>query len=161
MSFPVNGPPMTRIRRIATFFIGASVLGIAWQVVVAGLLGKLLPEQASAALGVLQGAIVKRDLLYSLGVVVLAPIIEEFVFRYGLFALLYFPRFGVWPTTVFSALPFGLLHLYSSLLSAVFATLTGIIFGYIYAVTRDIWCAVGAHAGVNFAAFCVVALSLL
>lgn len=152
---------MTRIKRACFFFIAATVLGILWQTVVGGLLGKLFPNQANAAFSVLQAALLERDLLYLLGIVVLAPIIEEFVFRYGLFALLYFPRLGVWRTSLISALPFGILHLYSSMLSAVFATLTGIIFGYVYAVTRDIWCTIGTHAGVNVAALCVVAFSLL
>lgn len=152
--------PFSRAKRAAAFFAGATLLGLAWQVIVAGLLGQLFPGEASAGMGVLGAAILNRDLLYIAGIVVAAPVVEEFIFRYGLFALLSFPRFGVWPTSVMSALPFGLLHLYSGPLSAAFATVTGIIFGYVYAVTRDIWCAIGTHSGVNLAAMGIVAFGL-
>ncbi|MEO8186978.1 MAG: CPBP family intramembrane glutamic endopeptidase [Burkholderiaceae bacterium] len=155
-----TSPVWTRIKRIALFFAGAAILGIAWQLTVAGLLGKLFPGEGSAAISKLNTVILSRDWRALIDIVVVGPVIEEFIFRYALFKVLNFPRLGVWPTIVLSALPFGLVHLHIGPLTATFATLTGLIHGYVYATTKDIWCAVGTHSGINVAALGITAFTL-
>lgn len=79
--------------------------------------------------------------IYVLAVVILAPVIEEFVFRGIIFATL--EKFGAGFAIVASALVFGMAHITPS--SFIFATGAGLVFGFVYYKTRNLWVAVAIH----------------
>lgn len=79
--------------------------------------------------------------IYLLAVVILAPVIEEFVFRGIIFASL--EKFGAGFAIVASALVFGMAHITPG--SFIFATGAGLVFGFVYYKTRNLWVAVAIH----------------
>ena len=81
-------------------------------------------------------------------VAVLAPIIEEFVFRGVILSSL--RRFGTGFAVVTSAIIFGLVHM--DLATVAFALPAGLVFGYIYVKTNNLWIAIAIHSVNNLIA---------
>ena len=80
-------------------------------------------------------------------VVVIGPIIEEIVFRKVMIDRLSVVGEG-W-AILFSSIAFGLFH--GNLYQLFYATLVGLIFGYVYTRTRDIRYSIALHMLINFA----------
>lgn len=76
------------------------------------------------------------------GIAVLVPLMEEFAFRGALLSAL--RKYGTGFAITGSALLFGMAH--TSLTSVVFATLSGLVLGFIYAKTNNLWLTVAVHA---------------
>ena len=84
--------------------------------------------------------------LSTLASVVLAPIVEELLFRKLLIDRM--RCYGEKTAIFISALCFGLFHGNFSQLFYAFAV--GLLFGYIYSKTRRLWYTISLHAAVNF-----------
>lgn len=80
-------------------------------------------------------------IVYVVGIAVLPPIMEEFVFR-G-FMLPSLEKHGTGFAIVTTAIIFGLAHVQPA--SIVFATIAGLVFGYLYVKTRNLWVCVIVH----------------
>lgn len=78
--------------------------------------------------------------------VVLAPVIEEFLFRKLLIDRM--SAYGEKRAVFLSALAFGLFH--GNFSQFFYAFAVGLIFGYIYIRTRRIWYTITLHMAVNF-----------
>ena len=79
-------------------------------------------------------------------VVILGPIVEEFIFRKLMIDRL--SRYGRWLAIVFSALAFGLFH--GNLNQFFYAAALGLVFGYIYTKTGRLRYSIILHMVVNF-----------
>lgn len=75
---------------------------------------------------------------------IVVPVMEEFAFRGVLLSSL--RRFGVGFSIVASALVFGMAHLDVS--SVLFAFIAGLVFGFLYARTNNLWLTIWIH-GLN------------
>ena len=73
---------------------------------------------------------------------VLVPFMEEFAFRGVVLSAL--RKYGIGFSIVASALIFGMAHM--DLATVVFATLSGLVFGFLYAKTNNLWLTVWIHA---------------
>lgn len=78
---------------------------------------------------------------------ILAPIVEEFIFRKFLIDRTY--RYGEWVAILTSGLMFGLFH--GNLAQFFFTTLIGGLFAYIYIRTGKIWYTIALHMTMNLA----------
>ncbi len=76
------------------------------------------------------------------GIAVLVPLMEEFAFRGVLLSGL--RRYGTGFAVVASGLLFGMAHM--SPVSVVFASLAGLVMGFLYAKTNNLWLTVAVHA---------------
>ena len=76
---------------------------------------------------------------------VLGPIMEEVIFRKVLISRLV--PFGELRACVLSAVVFGLFH--GNFNQFFYATALGLIFGYVYVKTRNIFYSIGLHMGIN------------
>lgn len=81
-----------------------------------------------------------------LATVILAPIVEELMLR-GMVMNRLMSRFPKWVAVVVSAVVFGVLHL--NLTQGIFATITGLILGFLYLKTRSLLLCILAHAANN------------
>lgn len=72
----------------------------------------------------------------------LVPVMEELVFRGVVLSAL--RRYGIGFSIAASALVFGLAHMDPS--SVVFATIAGLVFGFLYAKTNNLWLPILIHA---------------
>lgn len=91
-------------------------------------------------------------ILQIIATVVLAPIVEEIMFR-GMIMNRLMSRFPKWVAVVVSAVAFGVFHL--NFTQGIFATLTGLVFGFLYLKTRSILLCIFAHAANNlYATLC-------
>jgi membrane protease YdiL (CAAX protease family) len=79
-------------------------------------------------------------------VVICAPIVEEFLFRKILIDRLH--KYGDGVAIVISALVFGFYH--GNITQFVYATLLGLVFGYVYAKSGNIKYSIGLHMVINF-----------
>lgn len=79
--------------------------------------------------------------VYMLAVAVLAPVIEEFVFRGIILTRL--EKYGKWFAVVGSAIIFGIAH--GDIARFAFAFIAGLVFGFLYVKTRNIWVPVIVH----------------
>lgn len=86
--------------------------------------------------------------------VVIAPIVEELVFRKLLIDRL--SIYGDHVAILFSAVAFGLMH--ANLYQLFYATLLGALFGYVYTCTRNVKYTIALHAAVNFLGSTVILL---
>ncbi len=82
-----------------------------------------------------------------IGAVILAPLLEEIMFRGILFPSLR-ARMGLWPAAILSSFVFGAIHLYSPP-ATVAITLGGIASCVAYERTRSLWPCILAHAANN------------
>lgn len=80
-------------------------------------------------------------ILYFIGVAVMPPIFEEFAFRGVILGTL--RKHGDAFAIIVSSLIFGAMHM--SVTSIPFAVLAGLIMGYVYVLTGNIWINVGIH----------------
>lgn len=81
--------------------------------------------------------------------------VEEFLFR-GLILEKLLP-YGRETAVIFSALLFGLMHQNAG--QFLYATVAGLVLGYLYVITRSIWCGVLLHFSNNFFSVLMGALS--
>jgi membrane protease YdiL (CAAX protease family) len=87
---------------------------------------------------------------------VLAPIVEEIIFR-GLLYRMLRERWGIALSVVVSAVFFSMVH-HGSLLSP--QLLGGIIFALAYEWSRSLWVSIGLHMGANSAVYTLSVLGL-
>lgn len=80
-------------------------------------------------------------LLQILGIAILAPVVEEFIFRGLIMGKL--EKHGRGLALVVSSLLFGMAH--SEVTSVLFATIAGLGFGFAYMKTRNIWVPILVH----------------
>ncbi len=78
--------------------------------------------------------------------VVLAPIFEELLYRYGVVG--YCRRYGEWNAILISGVIFGLIH--TNLFQFFYAFMLGCIFAYVYIYTRQIKYTIALHMLFNF-----------
>jgi len=76
----------------------------------------------------------------------IGPLVEEFLFRGWLHALLR-QSFGFIPSLIASSLAFSLAHGYFALPQLI----GGLLFGFVYEKSRNLWLAVALHVGANAA----------
>ena len=88
--------------------------------------------------------------------VVLAPIVEELIFR-GLLYRMLRERWGAWVSVVVSAAFFSLVH-HGMLFSP--QLIGGIIFALAYEWSRSLWVSIALHIGANAAVYVLVMLDL-
>jgi hypothetical protein len=81
-----------------------------------------------------------------LTVVIIGPIVEEFIFRKLIIDRL--SRYGELVAIMSSAIAFGLYH--GNFYQFFYATMTGLILGYMYAKTRDVKYSIFMHMLINF-----------
>lgn len=82
--------------------------------------------------------------------VVMAPVMEELICRGAVLGSLR-QRYGTFVAWFGSALFFGLIHLHPT--PVVYATMAGVILGYVYIVTSSLWCTMILHAFNNGLSF--------
>ena len=92
-----------------------------------------------------------------ISVCLLAPLIEEALFRGAIERILLKKGFKPWFAIIFSALLFGIIHL--NLVQGVPAFLFGIVLGWVYYRTRSIWPGVLIHFIINTLASVLTILS--
>src|SRR5690606_15405336 len=78
--------------------------------------------------------------------VVLAPLLEEIVFRGVLFAALR-PRFGLWPAAAVAAAAHAVVHFDVGAIAPLFAIFLAL--AWLYERSGSLWAAVIAHGGHN------------
>ena len=81
---------------------------------------------------------------------ILAPVLEELLFRMGLYDFLY-RRTGFVPAMLLSSLAFGLYHM--NLIQGIYAFLMGILICFIYRKDHRSFVPVILHAGANLAVY--------
>lgn len=94
----------------------------------------------------LDGVLDQVNVFMVVTTVILAPIIEEFTFRY--FALNKLRRFGDKTAIIVTAVAFGLFHM--NFEQAIYATAIGLVFGYVACKTGHIWYTIILHGMLNF-----------
>lgn len=77
---------------------------------------------------------------------IVAPIGEEFVFRKLIIDRTH--KFGGFVSIFFSALIFGLMH--ANFYQFFYALALGLVLGYVYYSTGNIWYGIGIHSAINF-----------
>lgn len=85
-----------------------------------------------------------------LALVVIAPVLEEIVFRGFMFPA-FIKRFGVVGAAVVSSLLFGLAHLQSNII--VYTVILGLVLCLLYRKLGSIWPGIGLHMFNNYLAF--------
>lgn len=131
----------------AVLFVALAVEAV---VAVSGLLGSLDEIKALSAS--------ERSLLGFVNAVILAPVVEEMLFRGLLFTVLR-RYFAALPTVAIVTLAFGLLHIENGLLHVVAVLPAGAFFGFAREMSGGIGLPILLHAAMNLAI--VVAGSLL
>lgn len=89
-----------------------------------------------------------RRLLFLAGIVFVAPVAEELMFR-GYLMNLWIARWGLWAGMLLSSLVFGLFHFER----AIFAAPMGLVFALVYRKHDSLWPAIAVHAAYNLLAF--------
>ncbi len=109
-------------------------------------LAYVLPADMVSALDQSTGAALTGNLFVMLiGTGILAPILEELVFRYGICGTL--ARSNATFALIASSLIFGIVH--GNVIQAAYATILGLFFGFIYLKTKNIWYPAILHMAVN------------
>lgn len=131
-------------RRIVIRFVAVLLLVLAIEATVAasGLLGSLEDIKAMSSS--------ERSWLGFLNAVLLAPVVEEALFRGLLFTRLR-QRFSAWPTLVIVTLAFGLLHIENGLLHVVSVLPAGAFLSYAREASGGIGLPILLHACMNLA----------
>ena len=120
--------------------LGVVLLGNYPALLVQQFLGNFGYESPGSILS--QGESLEAILLEIAVTAVLVPFMEEFAFRGVILSAL--RKYGIGFSIVVSGVLFGLAHLDAS--SAVFATIAGLVFGFLYAKTNNLWLTVLIHA---------------
>ncbi len=110
----------------------------------ATLLTSFLPVQSQS--GIMDFIMADSWLMKILVMVILAPIMEELIFRKYLIDRLHL--YGGKLAVVCSALIFGLFH--GNFTQAVYASALGMVLGFVYLKTGKLRYSIGIHMGVNF-----------
>lgn len=104
-------------------------------------------KEWSAGYGEVETTIYSATLFWQvLSAGILAPILEELVFRGILFGN-YRTVMGPWPAIVVSAVVFGAMHY--NIVQFVYAFLLGIFFAYLLEKTGELWTCILAHIAAN------------
>ncbi len=111
---------------------------------ITGLLGSLIGTSAEA--GITDLIMEESTAMKLLFIVILAPLIEEFVFRKQLIDRM--APYGEKLAVVTSALLFGLFH--GNFSQFFYAFALGLVFGYVYLKTGKLRYSIGLHMGINF-----------
>ena len=129
-------------------FAPMSTCALVWQAWLEGIFGFVVAQQAPVEQFI--DAVKRGDGLGIGGMVVtaviVAPVVEELIFR-GFFYGLLRRRWGLVPATFFSSLVFGLYHL--NVLAALPLTLVGVALAIVYERTGSLWWAIFWHALFN------------
>lgn len=120
--------------------LGVCLLGNLPAVLIQDAFGAFGYEPASAISGGEQSWYLFGLELFSTAILV--PVMEEFAFRGVLFSAL--RKYGAGFAVFASALVFGLVHLDFS--NVVFAFIAGLVFGFLYERTRNLWVTIFIHA---------------
>lgn len=145
--------PVTKndwIQTVGWSFIGINVARLliivfAMLAVMIGPLQKLL-ERYMGLSDILAGQDVPLWLLI-LATTIFGPLAEELVYR-GVLMGAFREAWGDRLAIIFSALIFAIVHM--DVIQSTYAFVLGLILGYIYMKTRNLWCAYIMHAIVNF-----------
>jgi membrane protease YdiL (CAAX protease family) len=89
-----------------------------------------------------------RYLALTLACVLLAPLVEELMFR-GFLMNLWIARWGAWVGVIASSIVFGLFHLQN----AIFAGVLGFAFALVYLKYDSLWPGIAMHAAYNLLSF--------
>ncbi len=103
-------------------------------------------EQQLALKNLLEARNLMQGLLVVGSLAGAVPLIEELLFR-GLFLFGLSRRYGSFFGVLFSAVLFGIVHL--GAVPAIYATVAGVVLGWLALVTRSIWPGVALHAAFN------------
>lgn len=110
---------------------------------------QFMPEQVVTSLqestDVVSNTESQSILILLLGTGILVPIMEEIVFRHGLFSTL--SRSNKIVAYIVSALVFGIAH--GNLIQGIYATILGLIFAFFLDRGENIWYAMIMHASIN------------
>ena len=123
-----------------TLMLVGNIIGLA----INGIVGVFLGEAPENSVDALVSS--TPVWLLALLVVVVAPIVEELIFRKVMIDRL--ALFGDRTAIVASAVAFGFFH--GNLYQIFYAFLIGLVFGYVYTRTRNVWYSIGLHAVINF-----------
>ena len=93
-------------------------------------------------------------ILTIISVGIIAPFVEEFIFRGVIFKILNKNISALW-SIIIQAILFGVFHL--NLIQGGYASLMGILFGYVTYKTKSIWPAIVMHISNNVFA-CIIPL---
>ena len=124
---------------IALMYTG-NIIGI----LVSSLVTNITGDEGNYAVGELING--SDNLWIVLFVVILGPIVEEFIFRKIMIDRL--SKYGRWLAIGFSAMAFGLFH--GNLNQVFYATALGLVFGYVYTRTGRLRYSIILHMCVNF-----------
>jgi membrane protease YdiL (CAAX protease family) len=119
-----------------------SIFVLSWEV--SNLTAHLIPMSDWAREGL--GKLLTGGLPSVITICVLAPVIEEMLFR-GVFLRSFLNRHSPWTAILLSSLLFGFVHFDPG--HIVVATLLGTALGWLYYATRSLWPSVIAHAFQN------------
>lgn len=121
---------------------------IAWTVCIASgpLVSRLLAFAAIDVEGVLDLLRVPGLIALAVGIVVVAPVVEEVIFRALVFRWIR-QRWALWPAALLSGLVFAAFHL--DPVTLVPLTLTGVALAWAYDRTGSLWASIVPHAGLN------------
>ena len=118
--------------------------------------GNLVGNYINQIIGTMLGRLPENDIASTIAdtpvalifvyMVVLAPIVEELIFRKLIIDRL--SIYGDKSAILFSAVAFGLMH--GNLYQFFYATLLGLLLGYVYAKTRNVKYTIFMHTIVNF-----------
>lgn len=93
-------------------------------------------------------------ILMSISTALVAPFIEEFIFRGLIFGIMQKSRLNIFAAIIVQALLFGLIH--QNLYQGMFAFFIGIFFALTLCWTGSIWSPIVMHFTVNFLAVIVI-----
>jgi membrane protease YdiL (CAAX protease family) len=153
--------PAAPLRRLGRLFVFGSAASVLLQPLLAIVWKALFDVGAAEELSHRFGEqTLRANPAIILMVAAIAPVVEEFVFRWAGFRLLRLLRLPIAAVIVLTSLAFGAAHLHIAPVVTVFATLVGLALGWIYARTRDIWCPIAVHAGINAGALVLMAIGV-
>ncbi len=157
----VPATPPVKKKMKASHFLAALVITFAGMY-----LGNIIGLVITAIIGVLKGSAVNNDIVNLvtqtdmwgtvLVVVLLAPVVEEFLFRKLLIDRVV--KYGEGIAVLLSGLMFGLFH--GNLNQFFYAFIIGMMFAFIYVKTGNIWYTVIMHMIINFFGSVVAVLIL-
>ena len=137
------------VKDVAIIAICVFLIGIAMQFVSSYILTMALsffPSEAKEY-GENIGALLELSFSMLFYVCVLAPVLEEFIFR-GIFVSLFKQFIPYLAANILQALLFGIYHM--NLIQGIYAFFLGLFIGYILYVTGSIGYTMLFHCGINF-----------
>ena len=134
------------LNKLLFFTCVGFLLNVVITTVVNGI-GILLPQEMIDALNTSTDAALTGQpfVLILLGTGILVPILEELVFRYGICGTM--ARKNAIAAIIVSSLVFGIVH--GNLIQGTYATVLGLVFGFVYLKTKNIWYPAIMHMAIN------------